>query len=450
MSSQSAVSRDHGAQQPGVSANTGHAAAGAERLAGKLLAVPANATTAFLEETPAATVVSPEFAGRPSSFPVAAGRRRVMMLGLRGIPNVQGGVEKHVEMLASRLAALGWSVEIIGRQRYLPQPSSYSWNGIRVFPLWAPRLMALEAIVHTFLGVCVAAWRRPDVLHIHAIGPALLVPLARLLRLKVVVTHHGYDYDRQKWGAFARRMLRLGEEVGMRLANGRIAISGEIVDTMSERYRVPVALVPNGVAVSAARGETGILGEFGLTRRRYVLLAARLVPEKRQADLIRAFAKLGDTGFHLVLAGGAEFETPYALEVRALAQSVPGVVLTGFQSGDRLAELFANAALFVLPSSHEGMPIALLEAMAYGLPVLASDIVANRGLGLPEDDYFPLGDIEALAAAIAGKLANPPGREQVLTQIEKVEAAYSWSGVALKTLAVYGEVTGVTKKDGRS
>jgi glycosyltransferase involved in cell wall biosynthesis len=431
-----------------VPANSGHVeASGAERLAEKFLSFPAraSATTALLEQAPAGAALSPEeldgFAARLPSVGKAATRRRVMMLGLRGISNVQGGVEKHVEMLAGKLVANGWDVDVIGRRRYLPYSKTYSWNGIRVFPLWAPRSMALEAIVHTAIGVCFAALRRPDVLHIHAIGPALLVPLARLFGLKVIVTHHGYDYDRQKWGAFARRMLRLGERMGMRLAHGRIAISREIVETMSVRYHVPVTLVPNGVAVSPCNRETGILDEFGLKRRRYILLAARLVPEKRQTDLIRAFAKLRGSGFGLVLAGGAEFETPYAAEVRAMAESVPGIVLTGFETGDRLAELFANAALFVLPSSHEGMPIALLEAMAYGLPVLASDIVANRQLGLPADDYFPLGDIDALAAAIAAKIANPPGDEQVLARVEHLEMAYSWSSVAQKTLALYGELT---------
>ncbi|WP_033057040.1 glycosyltransferase family 4 protein [Sinorhizobium arboris] len=370
-----------------------------------------------------------------------ADRRRVMMLGLRGIPNVQGGVEKHVEMLAGRLTAHGWEVEVVGRRRYLPGRAPHFWNGIRVTPLWSPRMMALEAIVHTFLGVCIAALRRPDILHIHAVGPALLVPLARLMRLNVVVTHHGYDYDRQKWGGFAKSMLRTGERMGMRLAQGRIAISREIVETMGERYRVPVALVPNGVAVSRCDQATGILGEFGLTRRRYILLAARLVPEKRQIDLIRAYAKLENCGFDLVLAGGAEFVNAYEEEVRTLASRVPGVVLTGFQTGDRLAELFANAALFVLPSSHEGMPIALLEAMAYGLPVLASDIVANRQLGLPAGDYFPLGNIDALASAIAEKIASPPDEQEALAQTARVEAAYSWSSVALKTLEVYRAVT---------
>ncbi|MDK1492359.1 glycosyltransferase family 4 protein [Sinorhizobium sp. 7-81] len=361
-----------------------------------------------------------------------------MMLGLRGIPNVQGGVEKHVEMLAGKLVEHGWDAEVIGRRHYLQRPSSFSWNGIWVFPLWAPRRMALEAFVHTFVGVCFAALRRPDILHIHAIGPALLVPLARLLGMKVVVTHHGYDYDRQKWGAFARLMLRVGEFMGMRLSHGRIAISKEIVQAMSERHKAAVTFVPNGVAVSPFRGATGILEEFGLQPRRYILLAARLVPEKRQTDLIQAFAKLGKAEYKLVLAGDAEFETPYVQQVKAMAANVRGVVLAGFQTGDRLAELFANAALFVLPSSHEGMPIALLEAIAHGLPVLASDIVANRELERPSDDYFPLGDIDALAAAIGSKIANPPSEEQVLSQVRHAELTYSWAGVAAKTLAVYG------------
>ncbi len=381
----------------------------------------------------------------PAGQPVATAARRelrkhIIFLGLRGIPSIPGGVEKHVEMLASELAACGWDVEVIGRSPYLAHAGSHSWNGIRISPLWAPRKMALEAIAHTFLGVWVAAWRRPNILHIHAVGPALLVPLARLLGLKVVVTHHGYDYDRQKWGGLARRVLKLGEYFGMRLAHGRIAVSNEVAQTMSSRYAAAVSFVPNGVAVPQHQTTTGILGEFGLRPKQYVLLAARLVPEKRQIDLIRAFVAYGNPDFQLVLAGGAEFETPYSREVRALAERTPGVVLTGFQTGDRLAELFANAALFVLPSSHEGMPIALLEAMAHGLPVLASDIVANKELGLPASDYFPLGDIDGLVRGMAAKLAHPPSDETAHEQKLRVQQDYSWPSVAEKTLQVYGSL----------
>ncbi len=389
-------------------------------------------------------VLSPRVNQRSIAEAGAPARRkgRVTMLGLRGIPDVQGGVEKHVEMLAGRLAAQGWEVEVVGRSPYLPGRGAREWNGVRVVPLWAPQRAALEALVHTFLGVCRAAVRRPDILHIHAVGPALMVPLARLLGLRVAVTHHGYDYDRQKWGRFARAALKLGERFGMGWSHGRIAVSGDIARTMDARYGIAVDFVPNGVAVAPGDARTGILNDLGLAPRRYILLAARFVPEKRQTDLIRAFVGLGDPRFRLVLAGDAEFDSAYAREAKKLASDTPGVVLAGFQSGDRLAELFASAALFVLPSSHEGMPIALLEAMAYGLPVLASDIVANREIGLPEGDYFPLGDTGALAAAMAEKLAALPGEDEMRRRAREVEAAYSWSGIARRTEAVYEAVLG--------
>jgi glycosyltransferase involved in cell wall biosynthesis len=366
----------------------------------------------------------------------------VMMLGLRGVPDVQGGVEKHVEMLAGRLCEQGWRVEVVGRRSHLPQPHRRDWRGVRVTPLWAPRHVGLEALVHTFLGVIYAGWRRPDILHVHAIGPGLMVPLARLFGQRVVVTHHGYDYDRQKWGRLAKSVLRLGERFGMRMSQGRIAVSADIARTVGARHHVDVDFVPNGVAVTRCAEPDAILESFGVKPRRYILLAARIVPEKRQLDLIRAFARLGDPGLNLVLAGDDEFNGAYAGEVRALAAATPGVVLAGFQSGERLAALFDNAALFVLPSSHEGMPIALLEAMAYGLPVLASDIVANKELDLPEDDYFPLGDVDALADALAAKLADLPSEEAMREQAAAVGCAYSWASIADRTAALYRRALG--------
>lgn len=368
--------------------------------------------------------------------------RKVTMLGLRGIPGVQGGVEKHVEMLAGMLTSLGWKIEVLGRHRYLRDTAGHHPDGIRVVSLWAPRRAAFEALFHTFIGVFYAAVRRPDILHIHAVGPSLMVPLARLFGLKVVVTHHGYDYDRQKWGRFARATLRLGEYLGIRYSHGRIAVSNDIAATMKMRHGVAVDFVPNGVAVLPGTTPTGILDEFGLTPRKYILLAARFVPEKRQTDLIRAFARLDDPSLRLVLVGDAEFESAYAREARQLADQTPGVVLTGFQSGERLAELFANAGLFVLPSSHEGMPIALLEALAYGLPVLASDIIPNTELGLAAESYFPLGNIEALADAMAQRMKSMPGEDEMRRNAREAATAYSWSGVAKQTDAIYRAVLG--------
>lgn len=364
-------------------------------------------------------------------------RPRVMMLGLRGVPNVQGGVEKHVEELARIYVTKGWDVEVIGRRPYLEKKQPYVWQGVRVTPIWAPTSMKFEAIVHTVRGVLRAGFKRPDVLHIHAIGPALAVPLARLLGLRTVVTHHGFDYNRQKWGRLARTMLKFGEWCGMRFANARIAVSNNIAQTMQQHYHVPLTFIPNGVTLRPACQDKTWLEKHGLISERYIALVARIVPEKRQLDLIEAFAKLSDPSLKLALIGSAEYTAEYAGTVRTRADAVPGVVLTGALQGEELSALFSQAALFVLPSSHEGMPIALLEAMGYGLNVLASDITANVEVGLSEESYFPLGNVDALKNALRQKIDNPLTSKQSQEMIDSIARDYSWSGIADRTLEVY-------------
>jgi len=363
-----------------------------------------------------------------------------MMLGLRGVPNVQGGVEKHVEELARLYVMKGWDVEVIGRRPYLEKKQPYVWEGVRVTPIWAPTSMKFEAIVHTILGVLRAGFKRPDVLHIHAIGPALAVPLARLLGLRTVVTHHGFDYNRQKWGRLARTMLKLGEWCGMRFANARIAVSNDIAQTMQQHYNVPITFIPNGVTLRPACRDKAWLEKHGLSPERYIALVARIVPEKRQLDLIEAFAKLSDSSLKLALIGSAEYTAEYAGTVRARAEAVPGVVLTGALQGEELSALFSQASLFVLPSSHEGMPIALLEAMGYGLNVLASDITANVEVGLAKESYFPLGDVDALKDALRQKIDQPLTNEQSQEMIDWIARDYSWSGIADRTLGAYTSI----------
>ncbi len=172
----------------------------------------------------------------------------IIALGFRGIPNVPGGVEVHASELYPRLQALGANVTVLGRNPYRPAGSPGSWHGVTVRWLATPRREGVEALVHTFLGVLYAGVRRPDVLHIHAVGPWLFVPLAKLLGLKVVVTHHGQDYLREKWHAPARALLRLGEQLGMRFADERIVISRSIVDWVDQQYHRSTTLIPSSVA----------------------------------------------------------------------------------------------------------------------------------------------------------------------------------------------------------
>ena len=363
-----------------------------------------------------------------------------MYLGLRGFPGVQGGVETHCQYLCPLLTELGCDVEVVVRKPYMPVEVGKAWHGVRLLKVWVPKYKSLEAILHTFLGVLVAAWKRPDILHIQAIGPAIFAPFARFMGLRVIVTHHGSDYNRQKWGSFGKWALRLGERWGMRWSNGRIVISEEIKNFVKDNYRVDSALIPNGIALPKLPQHTMELSRFGLTPGRYVLLVSRLVPEKRHMDLIEAFQLAELQGWKLAIVGAADHPDAYTKSVMDTAAITDGVVCTGFQSGEALHELYGHAGIFVLPSSHEGLPIALLEALSYGLPVLASDIPANLEVGLRQDHYFPLGNVHALAERLnAFSTISLSTAERELRRQWVIER-YNWKLIAERTFEVYQTV----------
>lgn len=361
----------------------------------------------------------------------------VMVIGLRGFPQVQGGVETHAEYLYPELVQMGCDVEVLVRDHFQPFDNPAVWKGVRFTRLWAPRRKGFEAIAHTFLGVLYAALRRPDVLHIHAIGPALFTPLARLLGLKVVVTHHGADYERQKWGRAARAVLRLGERLGMRFASQRIVINRLIGGVVLAKYARQSTLIPNGVAQPKIPATAGTLRTFGLEEGRYVLLVSRLVPEKRHLDLIHAFAAAGLAGWKLALVGASDHPDHYTQSVREAASAVPNVVCTGFQSGLPLRELYAHAGMFVLPSSHEGLPIALLEALSYGLPAIASDIPANLEVSDMGIDFYRMGDVGQLSRQLRKHAEGARDGGQAEAIRRRVAQSYHWTAIARATRQVY-------------
>ncbi len=365
---------------------------------------------------------------------------KITFLGLRGFPDIQGGVETHAENLCPLLVDLGCAVEVIGRSTYQPRELT-QWKGVAFKRIWAPRSKGLEAIVHSFLGVLYAGLiSRPDVLHIQAIGPALMTPLARLLGLRVVVTHHGPDYDRQKWGRFAKQMLRLGERLGMRWSNARIVISKVIADIVLRSHQRDSVLIPNGVVLPEIPASVDALVRFDLQAGKYVVLVSRLVPEKRHLDLIEAFRMAALPGWKLAIVGASDHPDDYVCEVLQRAKDSPDIVCTGLQTGVALRELYGHAGVFVLPSSHEGLPIALLEALSYGLPVIASDIPANVEVGLPANHYFPLGDIGALASRLREFATAPLSTETRNQRRDWVTSRFNWQDIAKQTAEVYGSI----------
>lgn len=361
---------------------------------------------------------------------------KIHVTGLRGIPGVMGGVESHCEELLPRIKARNADLDItiLCRAPYVGE-GVRNYRGLVLEPLPSPRSKSLEAIVATFIAIIHAWFRRADVVHIHAIGPALMAPLARLLGLHVVVTHHGADYERAKWGRFAKLALRLGERSALIWAHRVIAVSPSLANSLkavfpSQAYKV--VYIPNGTPMmpGGENDPTSVLKELGLKPKDYVLAVGRLVPEKGFDDLIDAFrASSQPDGRKLVIAGGADHETDY---VRALrAKACDRVVFVGRQPRAVLKCLYDNCTLFAMPSYHEGLPIAALEAASCVAPMILSDIPANLDLGLSAERYFPVGD-KARLAHMLEKAYDP-----IEAEAQMVQRKFDWDKSADSTAKVY-------------
>ena len=358
---------------------------------------------------------------------------KIVVIGTRGCPNIQGGVETHCEFLYPRLVKMGQDVTIIRRSCYVTADNKIKeYEGVKLVDIYAPHSKSMEAIIHTFLAVFKAKFLHADIVHIHALGPNLMAPLARLLGMRVVMTNHGPDYDRQKWGQMAKFVIKMGERLGSHFANQVIVISKVIADIVARKYgRYDSNLIFNGVTKPEKSQNTDYIDSLGLEKGKYILALGRIVPEKGFDTLIDAFVRANLDGYKLVIAGRADHEDEYSAALEKQEKEA-GVVLTGFIKGEKLNQIMTNARLFVLPSYHEGLPISLLEAMSYGIDVVVSDIPANKLQVLEADDFFHAGDIPGLAEKLRSKLSNPGSgpREYDLT-------LYNWDTIARQTLAVY-------------
>lgn len=363
---------------------------------------------------------------------------KVAVLGTRGIPDVQGGIETHCQHLFPRLARKGFQIILYARKGYVKSDQPYEYQGVQIRPLGCSHKACFESVTHTLHVFIDVLRERPDIVHIHAIGPAIFAPLFRLTGAKVVYTHHGQDYMRAKWGRFAKFVLRMGERLGTTFSHRIIVISSYIQNLLKNTYKTNrTVLIRNGVEVrtNAPKDEMVTLSRFGLDPQRYILACGRFVEEKGFHDLIAAYEKLPASlrnEYKLVIAGRPDHKSAYAQRLVELAKKA-NVVLTGFICGDVLCAVQRNAKLFCIPSYHEGLPIALLEALSYNLDVVASDIPANVEVPLPKDCFAKVGNVESLSLTIASHLE----KKTKVDFLPIVHEYYDWDKIAEQTASVY-------------
>jgi len=383
---------------------------------------------------------------------------KIAFIGQKGIPTKQGGIEKHVEELSIRLAKAGFDVTVYSRPHYTgiakaqkhestkarkhksTNFNKYQYKGVKVINLPSVNSKHLDAITHTFAATTHALFQDYDVIHYHGVGPSLLSFIPRIFkpRAKVMGTFHCIDRQHQKWGGFAKLMLGLGESAACRFPHETIAVSRALQKYCQYRFDRETAYIPNGVRTNDKKISARILKQYGLEKDNYIFAASRLVQHKGIHTLIAAYNRLGRTGKKLVIAGAGANTSEYVARVKELAQGNQNIIFTGQKSGADLEALFKNAYLFVQPSEAEGLSIALLEAMSYGVPVLVSNIEENleplNGLGWE----FKNKDINDLAKKLKFVLKHGDWIKAIAKKAKRhVDKNYNWDDIASQTVSLY-------------
>lgn len=377
---------------------------------------------------------------------------RVAMIGHKRIPSREGGVEVVVEELSVRMAALGHRIDAYNRfghhvsgKKY---DQEYGWKGrkfykgVRVYIVPTFRRSSLNAIVYSFFATIMALFHHYDVIHFHAEGPCAMLWLPHFLKRKIVVTVHGLDWQRAKWGNFASFVIKFGERMAAKYADEVIVLSENVRQYFKETYNRETIYIPNGITRPAPQGQTVIGEKYGLKKDGYFLFLARIVPEKGLHYLIEAFSEL-ETDKKLVIAGGSSQAYGYMEQIHRMAAEDERILMTDFVQGQVLEELYANAYAFVLPSDVEGMALTLLEAMSYGDCCLVSDIRENTEVVGDKALTFRRGDVKDLKRQLVWMLEHPDEvRRMGEESVDYICGKHNWDDVTGRTLAVYEKAAG--------
>lgn len=335
---------------------------------------------------------------------------RIAMIGQKGIPAIYGGVERHVHDLSVRLVERGHRVTVYARKWYTAEHGMGQVEGVTRVHTPTIKTKHLDTIVHVFTSTIHAIFSSYDVIHYHGVGPALLAWIPRVFRprVRVIVTLHSLDRFHQKWNGFAKCMLKLGEKAANTFAHDTITVSKSLQKYVNAEYKARTTYIPNGVEIPSAVTSVSHITPFGLTADNYIVMISRLVPHKGAHVLIEAFKKLKERNadntsvqsLKLAIVGGAAYTDEYVRSLHVSAASMNDVVFTDFQSGSSLNELYSHARVLVHPSINEGLPITVLQAMSYGIPVLLSAIPEHEEILSDASMFFKENDVESLVSRL--------------------------------------------------
>ena len=364
---------------------------------------------------------------------------RIAMIGIKAIPAKYGGFETAVDEISRGLVKAGHSVVVYNRAGMSDHPGRF-YEEVELVTLPTVSTKNLSTICHVLLSTLHVVFQRVDVVHYFTTGATLFALVPRLLGKKVVCSVDGTDWQRAKWGRFARWYLRLSERLAVLFCHGLISDSRDVMSYYERMYSASSSCIVYGMREYRSK-KRDVLERFGLRERDYVLFVGRLVPENNVHYLIQAFEKTL-TEKKLVIVGDDPWEKDYVRSLKSTRD--PRILFTGGVYGDGYAQLQQNAYAFVLPDEVGGTHPALVEAMGFGNCVLVNDTPSNlEVIGESGFRYRGTTGAEDLRWQLQMLLDKPALVEEYRLKASRhAQEHYRWEDVVRRHALFYQEILG--------
>ena len=369
---------------------------------------------------------------------------KVAMIGHKRIPSREGGIEIVVEELSTRMVKKGIKVTCYNRKGKHALDKSQKVNhikeykGVKLKSVLTIDVKGLAAMTSSFFGAIKILFSKNNIVHFHAEGPCAMIPIIKFFsKKKIIVTIHGLDWQRAKWGGFATKYIKFGEKMAAKYADEIIVLSENVKMYFKDTYNRETNFIPNGVNKPEIKDANIIKDKINLAKDNYILFLGRLVPEKGIHYLIEAYNKI-NTNKKLVIAGGSSDTDTYFNELKEKAKDNKNIIFTGFVQGEELEELYSNAYIYVLPSDLEGMPLSLLEAMSYKNCCLTSDIPECKTVMDNNGVTFKKSDVNDLKEKLQYLVDNVDKVNKYKSEVQEyILKKYNWDDVVDKTIELY-------------
>ena len=369
---------------------------------------------------------------------------KVAMIGHKRIPSREGGIEIVVEELSTRMVKKGIKVTCYNRKGKHALDKSQKVNhikeykGVKLKSVLTIDVKGLAAMTSSFFGAIKILFSKNNIVHFHAEGPCAMIPIIKFFsKKKIIVTIHGLDWQRAKWGGFATKYIKFGEKMAAKYADEIIVLSENVKKYFKDTYNRETNFIPNGVNKPEIKDANIIKDKINLAKDSYILFLGRLVPEKGIHYLIEAYNKI-NTNKKLVIAGGSSDTDMYFNELKEKSKDNKNIIFTGFVQGEELEELYSNAYIYALPSDLEGMPLSLLEAMSYKNCCLTSDIPECKTVMDNNGVTFKKSDVNDLKEKLQYLVDNVDKVNKYKSEAQDyILKKYNWDDVVDKTIELY-------------